>query len=46
MLTPGGKIADTQALADTPNKRNKAWQYEVPPGATAGEAAELYKANG
>ena len=37
---------DTQALADTPHKLNKAWQYEVAPRATAGEAAELRKANG
>jgi hypothetical protein len=44
--SPGGTFADTQTLADTPNKRNKAWQYEVPPSATAGAAAELRKANG
>ena len=39
-------FADTQTLSDTPNKRNMAWQYEVPPSATAGEAAELRKFNG
>jgi len=44
--SPGGTLSDTQTLADTPHKLNKAWQYEVAPRATAGEAAELRKANG
>ena len=28
------------------NKRNMAWQYDIPPGATAGDAAERHKVNG
>ena len=45
-LSPGGTLLDTQTLADTPHKQNKAWQCKVPPSATAGEAAKLRKANG
>ena len=36
---------DTQTLAGTPLKQHEAWQYTVPPSATAGEAAKLRKAN-
>jgi len=39
-------FAETQTLADTLNKRNMAWQYDVLPGATPGAAAERRKANG
>jgi hypothetical protein len=35
-----------QTHAYTPDDRNKAWQYEVLQSTTAGEAAELHKANG
>ena len=45
-LSPGGTLLGTQTLADTLHKQHKAWQYKVPPSATAGEAAELRKANG
>ena len=44
--TPGGTHVGEQSLADTPNKLHKAWLFDIPPGATAGEAAELRKANG
>ena len=44
--TPGGTHVGEQSLADTPKKLHKAWQFDIPPGATAGEAAELRKANG
>ena len=44
-LSPGGTYFGKQTHASTPNKRNKAWQYEVLPSATAGEAAELHKGN-
>ena len=39
-------MLDTHTLADTPHKQHKAWLYDIPPGATAGEAAELRRANG
>ena len=45
-FSPGGTFADTQTLADTPNKRNMAWQYDIPPGAITGAVAERHKANG
>ena len=35
----------TQALAHTPQKKHKAWQYGATPSTTAGEAAELRKFN-
>ena len=44
-LSPGEILLDTQALADTPHKQHKVWLYGIPPGATAGEAAELRKLN-
>ena len=44
--SPGGTLLDTQTLAGTPLKQHEAWQYTVPPSATAGEAAKLRKANG
>ena len=44
--TPGGTHVGEQSLADTPKKLHKAWQFDIPPGATAGEAAELRRANG
>jgi len=31
VLSPGGTLLGTQALADTPHKQHRAWQYEVPP---------------
>jgi len=43
--SPGGTCADTLTLVDTPNKRNKAWQYDILPGATTGAAAECRKLN-
>ena len=43
--SPGETFADTQTLADTPNKRNMAWQYDIPPGATTGAAGERRKLN-
>ena len=43
---PGGTYFGEQTLADTPQKRNMAWQHAVPVGSTAGEAAELRNANG
>ena len=43
--SPGGTFADTQTLADTPNKRNMAWQYDILPGATTVAAAERRKLN-
>ena len=45
-FSPGGTHVGEQSLADTPNKLHKAWLFDIPPGATAGEAAELRKANG
>ena len=44
--TPGGTRVGEQSLAYTPKKLHKAWLFDIPPGATAGEAAELRKANG
>ena len=44
--TPGGTRVGEQSLAYTPKKLQKAWLFDTPPGATAGEAAELRKANG
>ena len=43
----GGTHDDEQTLAHTPRKLHKAaWLFDIPAGATAGEAAELRKANG
>ena len=44
--TPGGTRVGEQSLAYTPKKLHKAWLFDIPAGATAGEAAELRKANG
>ena len=41
----GGTLLGTQTLAGTPHKEHEAWQYSVPPSATAGEAAKLRKIN-
>ena len=44
--SPGGTHVGEQTLAHTPRKLHKAWLFDIPAGATAGEAAELRKANG
>ena len=41
----GGTLLGTQTLAGTPHKEHEAWQYTVPPSATAGEAAKLREFN-
>ena len=41
--SPRGTAEDIQVHFDTPNKRNKAWQYDISPGATTGAAAERRK---
>ena len=43
--SPGGTYFGDQTHAETPQKRNMAWQYAVPVGSAAGEAAELRKFN-
>ena len=43
--SPHGTFEDTQVLSDTPNKRNKAWLYDILPGTTTGAAAERRKLN-
>ena len=46
-FSPGGTHVGEQTLAHTPRKLHKAaWLFDIPAGATAGEAAELRKANG
>ena len=43
--SPRGTYEDTQVHPDTPNKRNKAWLYDILPGTTTGAAAERRKLN-
>ena len=43
--SPRGTFEDTQALSNTPNKGNWAWQYDTLPGTTTGAAAERRKLN-
>jgi hypothetical protein len=43
--SPRGTFEDTQVLSDSPNKRNKAWLYDILPGTTTGAAAERRKLN-
>ena len=45
MSTPGGSHVGTQTFEETPNKRNKAWQYTISPGALSAEAAKRRKDN-
>ena len=43
--SPRGTAEDIQVHSDTPNKRNKAWLYDILPGTTTGAAAERRKLN-
>ena len=43
--TPGGSRVGTQNLWKTPNGTHQVWQFSIPPGAPAGEAAERRRDN-
>ena len=43
--SPRGTAEYIQVHSDTPNKRNKAWLYDILPGTTTGAAAERRKLN-
>ena len=45
MYEPDGERVGSQALKDTPEKNNKAWQYTASPGAAPAEAAKRLKDN-